>query len=230
MLRRFPLLPVLPALPVLLGVACLGTPQPDPPNIDPSRVFGYGTLGPPTVLITGEPGAVTPAEATLRIYDLDLEEPAVDVVPRSDGSFEVEVPGAQGDELRLQVTLDEERGTPIDVLIATDRVELASRPLADCLTTSPALEAPVPAGGRATIRLVNGCAQPVAVSRIAVRRPAAPFGAVSPAAPVELPAGGELPIVVEHPAGVDDLAEEILLVEISGPLPDRRPVTLSGTP
>jgi len=230
MLRR---LSTVPALLLLLAASCLGTPQPDPPNvigIDPSRVLGSGTDGPPTVWIRGEPGAVTPADALLRIYSLDREDPAVDVTPEPDGSFSVEVPGQPYGEFRLQVTLDEDRAPPVDVVVETDYVQLAARPLAGCLTTSPAGEAPVPVGGRTTVRLVNDCVQPVAVARIAMRRPAAPFVVISPSAPVDVPAGGSLPIVVEHPAGADDFGEDVLLLEVSAPLPDRRPVTLIGTP
>ena len=80
MLRR--ILTLLVVL-VLLPLGCLGTPQPDPPNINPAHIFGFGTLGPPTVQIRGEAGAVVPADVLLRIYSLDRTEPPVERDPRA---------------------------------------------------------------------------------------------------------------------------------------------------
>jgi hypothetical protein len=218
---------------VLLPLGCLGTPQPDPPNIDPAHIFGFGTLGPPTVRILGEEGAVVPADVLLRIYSLDQTEPPVDVTPAPDGSFDIEVPGLPDEEFRLQALRDGERSLPLDVVVVTTGtglVQPAPRPLADCLWTSPELETTVPAGGRATIRLRNDCVDPVVVSRIAIRVPVSPFAVVSPTAPADLPAGAELPIVVEYVPLAGDPDEEILLLETSAPLADRRPITLVGTP
>jgi hypothetical protein len=230
MLRR--MLTVL-ALVVVLP-ACLGTPQPDPPNavgVDPAHLFGYGTDGPPTVLIQGEAGAVYPADAVLRIWSLDREEPVVDVTPAPDGSFAVEVPGEIGGEFRLQALFDGDRSLPVDVVVdGIDRVSLALRPLADCLTISPEWETTVGPGGEATIRLRNDCAGPVVLSRIAIRTPVAAFAVVSPTTLDALPVGAELPIVVEYVYSVGVPDEEILLIEISSPIFDRRPITLLGTP
>jgi hypothetical protein len=226
------LLRMLTVLALVLGLpACLGTPQPDPPNIDPSHLFGYGTDGPPTVLIQGEAGAVQPADVVLRIWSLDREEPAVDVTPAADGSFSVEVPGEIGGEFRLQALQDEVRSLPVDVVVdGVDRVSLAPRPLADCLTASPEWETTIGPSGQTTIRLRNRCAEPVILSQIAIRTPVAAFAVVSPTTLEPLPAGEELPIVVEYVYAVGVPQEEILLIDVSAPVRDRRPITLIGTP
>jgi hypothetical protein len=218
---------------VLVLPACLGTPQPDPPNmvVDPSHLFGYGTDGPPTVLIQGEAGAVQPADVVLRIYSLDREEPAVDVTPAPDGSFSVEVPGEIGGEFRLQALLDGDRSLPVDVVVdGVDRVSPAPRPLTDCLTVSPEWETTMGPGGEATIRLRNDCAEPVVLSRVAIRTPVSAFAVVSPTTLEALPVGAEQPIVVEYVYAVGVPDEELLLVEVSAPVRDRRPITLRGTP
>ena len=237
MSQRMLTLLALLALLVLLPLGCLGTPQPDPPNIDPGHVFGWGTLGPPTVLIQGEAGAVVPSDAVLRIWSLQQQDPPADVTPAPDGSFSVEVPGNVGEEFRLQSRLDGDRSVPVDVVVVGEGPGLvapAPRPLADCLRTSPALETTVPAGGRAVVRLRNDCAEPVVVSRVALRAPVSPFSVISPfvvpTAPMDLPVGWVMPIVVEYSPAAGGPDEEILLIETTLPVVDRRPITLVGAP
>ena len=58
----------------------------------------------------------------------------------------------------------------------------------------------------------------------------APFVVVSPHAPMDLPAGWVMPIVVEYLPVASAPAEELLLLETSSPVVDRRPITLVGTP
>ena len=228
MLRRFPTL--LPAILLLAG--CLGTPQPDPPNVfgvDPDRLRSWPSDG-PTVRIEGRAGAVYPPEASLRIYPLDRTEAAVDVTPDADGSFSVDVAGAYGEQFRLQVRLGEDRASPLDIIVDVDRVLLPERPLADCLTTTPGPVASLVPGEQATIQVVNECSAPVSLSRIEPRTPDAPFFVVSPTAPVDVPSGGRLPVVVESLLAPGESGEELLLLEISAPQPDRRPITVVGLP
>jgi hypothetical protein len=219
---------------VLVAVGCIGTPQPDPPNVvpevDPEHIFGTPTDG-PTVLIEGDEGAVTPEGATLRIYSLQREDLPVDVTPDASGAFSVWVPGEPGEEFRLEARLEDLRSAPVDVVVLEDiegPVVPAARPLADCLLTSPESYLEVPEDGRATVEVINGCGGPVTLSRIAVRVAASPFAVVSPAAPIDVPDGGRQPIVVEYAPGPGDRPEEVLLIDISAPAVDHRPITLVG--
>ncbi len=216
-----------PALiPTLLAAACIGTPQPDPPNVDPDRLFTTGERG-TSVLLVGGAGAVEPAGASLRIANLETGDPVVAVAVGEDGAFSAVVEILGSDELRLWAVAGEERSEPVDIVLS-DPVVRAPRPLAECFRTRPALEAFVEEGRDLALELVNDCDEPLGLSRASLREPDAPFS-VGPA-PGAIEAGGSAILVVAFAPVAAEPAEAILIVEVDAPVADRRPVTLVGRP
>ncbi len=80
-----------------LAAACVTTPLPLPPSLDPGRVTARGSYG-PTVVVAGGPGAVDGA-GEVRVTRVG--EPVDGTIPEwqevpvaADGSFEAEVAGS----------------------------------------------------------------------------------------------------------------------------------------
>lgn len=211
-------------LPLLLW-GCVGTPQPDPPNLDPHLV-DLGTERGGEVTLIGSPGAVTPAGATLHITNLDSDLPPVVVAPAPDGSFSTAIPGAADDELRMQVRHEDRRSIPRDVLVLEDGLQLAVRPLADCFTTEPHLELAAPLSGTVDVTLVNDCDEALEISRVEPRTAGSGLSVI--AAPGEVPPGSSATVTLELSPPWSEGSEEILLIEVAAPEPDRRPITFSA--
>jgi hypothetical protein len=213
-------------LSAVLGTACVGTPQPDPPNVvmDPDQVYSdlpnYGGLE-----LHGRAGSVDPPGSIVRIHDLESDDPPVDATVAADGSFDAEVPGSIGDEVRLQAIFEDARSAPLDLLVDFDGAGPAPRPLADCLTTTPGLELDVPAGPAATLEIRNDCTGAATLASVSLRYDPSPFSIVD--APADVPEGEAATVTLEYDPGLG-IEEEILMIEVSGPEADRRPVTLWG--
>ncbi len=218
-------------LTLALAAACIGTPQPDPPNVDIDKTLieGSRSRGDEEVTLSGLPGAIVPSGALLRITNLDRLDPPVVVWSESDGSFGVTVPGEAGDELRLRAGLSGGSSAPVDIVLNDLGVSLAPRPLAHCLIAEPDLVARVDAGEPLSIRVTNSCGQTVTLSRIELRRPGELFSVVGPATPADVADGAWVEVTVTFSGGTS-AEEEVLLIESSAPEIDRRAVTLAGLP
>jgi hypothetical protein len=212
-----------------LGAGCSISPKPEPPAVKPKVEMGSVVTKPTNsfgnCVVAGDPGAVDTVGATVRIYNLDNDQPAVEGIVKQDGSFEIEVFLADGDELRLEVIAEVGRSEPIDV-IATQcgaKLVLSTRALADCLVLTPAAELDL-ANGQ-SVEVANHCAANVQIEAPLARRAASGLlagqGAVWPAV---LPSGSSVQVQVSFQSvGV---AEEILFIEASSPQHDRRPITV----
>lgn len=215
-----------PIAPVVLLAGCLGTPQPDPPNLDPDLLATGGERG-EDVMVIGGPGAVSPGGASLHLANLETADPVVVVAVGEDGAFSALLSATYADELRLWAVAGGDRSEPVDVVL-TEPIGLAPRPLAACFRSEPALAAVVAEGRELTVVLVNECDETVSVSRASLREPDAPF-TVGPA-PASIEPGGRADLAVSFAPPSADPAEAILLVEVDAPEHDRRPVTLFGSP
>jgi len=210
---------------------CIATPQPNPPNIvvtiDGDEVYSELTNW-GGVDILGNPGAIDPPEAVLRVYDVDGSGPSVDVAVEADGSFHAEVDGLYGDEFRLQAILEDDRSEALDLIVDTDGSRPAPRPLSACVTTEPGTWLEVPAGGSAPVELRNDCDEAVTVESVALRFDPTGFSIVR--APAALPARSVDVVEVGFAEG-QAMTEDLLLIELSAasvPEVDRRPITLVG--
>ncbi|MEM9191376.1 MAG: hypothetical protein AAGF12_19550 [Myxococcota bacterium] len=226
------------------AAACVGTPQPDPPNFDPDQVYVGVPVGPPSggVSLLGRPGSaeggdmgftsLTATEPTTEVEtlvwsaNLDVATPTQVVVAEDDGSFEIFGVGSLGDEVRIQVRGPGGDAPPVDVVLDIG-VPPAPRPLSDCLTASPPLELFL---GRAEapgqqlqgqIRIQNDCAEEVSLTT-AMRVPTPSLEIV--AAPTRLQPGSSGSVQLRWTAG--EPLDDVLLIEVSAPIRDRRPITL----
>ena len=215
-------------LTLALLVGCAVSPQPTPPNLDPQRIMGTGgpeAVSQPTVL--GAAGSVDPAEGAVVLTNLDRDVAPVAEPVRADGSFIVTVPGAITDELRVQVRSGDVRSEPLDIVSIDGEVYMeAERPLAGCFTVDPPWELDfgvVRGTERRAIELRNDCPDRVEVSP-RFRMGSTAFSLEGMPTGVDAGARVEVTIVANAPAGAID--EETLLIEVSAPMEDRRPITL----
>ncbi len=232
------LCPAALALAALVTAGCALRPQPEPPadaRLDTGKLFAdpseQAGLQEAPGLIHGTAGAVDPPGAVVRVYNLDRADDPVDAVVREDGSFDVELEIVQGEEVRLQVHHGSVRSTPVDLVIG-DRGQtpaLSVRPLSACLLLTPALEAelgdPDPAAAlETTVSVTNRCDHAVSFEEPRLRRPAAGLDLPGLADwPATLGPGAQTTLRVRYQG---EGVEEILFVEASAPVRDRRPVTL----
>ncbi len=218
----------------LPGCSQVVSPKPEPPanepTVNPEGLIGHlSTNGPDPVGISGDPGAVKPAGATVRVYNLDTADLPVQTTVASDGSFFAQIALNPGNELRVELVADGVRSKPLDLTIATaDKTQpvVSVRPLADCLILEPALE--LDAARTGAIHVHNGCSVDVQIVAPTVRLPinGVSIGA-SGSWPAQLAPSTDLDVtVVFRPS--DGTTEEIVFVEASGPQHDRRPITVFG--
>jgi hypothetical protein len=164
------------------------------------------------VLVFGDVGAA-PGHVTVIGVDLDREEPALAGTTARDGSFLLELPGREGDVLRLHTEEDGRRSEPIDVLAALGpptRVE----PLAPCLRLPLALELP------AVLELVNDCDEDAVIDAVRLRAPSAIV--LEDASPFVVPPGETARIALS----ASSAADEVVLIELSAPAAERRAVSV----
>lgn len=207
-----------------LLTACIGSPQPDPPSLDAERVFDVGTRG-GEIEIQGREGAVSPPGAEIRITNLDTDRPPVTATAEPDGSFLTSIFVDGNDELRFQVRHDSQRSQPQDLLVGEARSGDAPRPLAHCLRTEPELEMSLGAAAdRASLDVINDCDATVVVADIGPRTEASGVTVIDGPTEIEAGASSTITMSLDPPWGAG--SEEVLVIEISSPEPDRRPVTL----
>jgi hypothetical protein len=206
----------------------------------PAEQLDFAKIGGPEVqpamnVITaiGQPGAGPPGHV-LRVTNLDDVQAPSDVVIADDGSFEISVPGENGDELRFHTRDGRERDEPIDV-IWNYGFTLSER--IDCVTLTPPLQRDyglVEVGGTPVINTVvlrNECAETVQVTAVRFRTAAGDysFEASNPVPPVDVvPDDTRAWYVVFSPAQIGD-SESIVFVEVTTPEgADRYPITVFG--
>jgi hypothetical protein len=221
-----------PALLALGLAACSVNPVPEPPaKPDTSGpIAADGCLQCDGAILLS--GSATNADVIWAV-NLDRQEPPSVADIAADGSFVVAIGATTGDELRIQARRDEVRSDPRDYLVPDqgDLVAVA-RPLFDCLPAPLELELGTVAIGAppatSTIDLVNGCGDAVTLAAIGLRAPAPELVVSSSAPPVALADGASELVQIDFAPVLPGPREEILLVEITAPVPDRRAVTLLG--
>jgi hypothetical protein len=122
----------------LVSWGCVVSPIPEPPTINDERIWIELISTNPddpqasvdTAIIHGDPGAVTPGGALLRVVNLELTETVREINVEDDGSFSVALSGGPRDMFRLRAFAFDLWSRAVDVL-APD-------------VTGPALPAPLP--------------------------------------------------------------------------------------
>ncbi|MDI1451058.1 hypothetical protein [Polyangium sp. 6x1] len=216
--------------------ACIVSPQPTPPG-EPTLLADLISPGGPmdmseTVRFVGEPGAVTPPEGDVVVTDLDTTELPTVLPVAADGSFDITVPGAATHEFRVEIVgPGGGRSKPVDLVLnaAATAFEPGPRPLADCLLLDPALSVSFDgAGDTKNIVVRNECADELSFLAPRLRRGAAAFGFL-PTEPFLLAPGGETTVTVDASAQANERVD-VLFLETTGAVRDRRPLTLFVIP
>jgi hypothetical protein len=225
-----------------MACTCALNPIPVPPNLRLEDVNGepMGELCPAcdpgegSVALEGGAGAVTPGGATVWAVNLDGTSPPVEVTAAPNGSFSLEIDanygiidaGGLSEEYLLQIGTVDETSLPMAVRVDLSTTELvaASRPLGDCFGVIPQLQ--LSNGRQHNIALINNCAETISFSSIGLRVPH-PSIALSPG-PTSLALGERQTVTVDFATAGPGPHEEVLLLEISAPVIDRRAVLLRG--
>ncbi|MDQ3036111.1 MAG: hypothetical protein M3Y87_27160 [Myxococcota bacterium] len=219
---------VLSAL-LLIGLvsSCVGTPQPNPPSLDPSQIGSTRSTQ-----LLGLSGAIDPPGAELWITPLDtLGDPQV-IVSNADGSFAA-MP-LEGELQRMQPRLSLEgseevlRGPIVDVRVSpVDGVSFPALAL-PCWRMPIEQRAPDTAVGSATelvIEITNDCGEPVVVTGAAPRRPSDFTVAETP---TEIAAGARGTLRVQFAPSAEGVREEVVFVDLGSPAIERRAVSIYG--
>jgi hypothetical protein len=229
--------PLLTLLVYLTSLSSCGiNPVPEPPSVEPldPPATETITLAPDMLMSTidvdvvGAPGSAEPGAQIWAVNIDDTKAPVLADV-QADGSFALTVQGFANDEVRLQVRSGQRRSEPVDVVIPVEAgpAVLVARPLAACLSLTPASELvlPLPTGSQppsASILIENRCGAEASITDVRLRVPTDAFALEAP--DVTVPAGGSTLVTVRAYGAPG--SEEILLIQIGTPDVDRRPVTL----
>lgn len=221
---------------LLLEQACNVSPRPEPPSakqppyVDVDQVDIVpcgGSCDTNGISIKASSGAVSDPDAKGWIVNLDRLEPPILFDVNQDGGFAVGVEASVGDEIRIQFRRDDLRSDPIDFVVSSDSqspIEPSQRVLSPCLMLEPATHLGVASSTVASLRVQNDCAEPVEVTRVAMRLPGTPYALRSSAGPFTIAAGGTDTVEVELTEATAD--DAILFIEVDVPAYDRRPITL----
>jgi hypothetical protein len=218
---------------LLLG--CTISPVPSPPVDQPDLdEDGLGINNPETevdldsyVTITAAPGTVDPAEGVVVLTNLDTTDLPSQVAVRDDGSFSIAVVAEGLQVLRLQVLGAETRSEPVDLALDANASGFSVvTPVLECLQIEPArwvgLES---AEDSRSIALRNECDETVQIDPPALRRGQAGFSfAATSALEIE---PGETTFITVNANGVGAEIEDVLLLDIVAPEPERRALTIS---
>ncbi len=214
-----------------LGVGCIVSPQPSPPfevafEGDRIGLTGGIELTSNVVGFHAEPGTVDPPEGEVIVTNLDAtDSPSVAKV-QLDGSFDVAVPGQPGQRFRFQAKVGDARSEPFDLAVdSTGSVVSAVTPTSACLTIAPAAWAAFDGAGDArSLVIKNTCGETASIDTPQLRRGRAGF-TFSPTDAIDL-ADGETATLTVVAGGASEL-EDVLLLDVAGPAPELRAITLT---
>lgn len=193
-------------------VACAPPPPPDPPRI--AAIELTPTLADHVLVL----GTLHAAEPGLDVFGVSLERasPPARGFVAADGSFLLEVPGVEGDVLRIQT---EEAGlgsAPVDVIAAFGPAVEAA-PELPCLRVPGAIHLE---GASGTVELTNECEQAIAIESIALRATAPlELGAAAQA----IAPGGSLVLELTR---TGEALDAVVIVHVSAPARDRRAISV----
>jgi hypothetical protein len=183
------------------------------------------SLGATTVTILGGPGAVSTADATVSVTNLDSTAPAERVSVAADGSFEATIEAAVGNEVRIMAWHDHLASEPVDARLAADGFVSIDRS-GLCWHVEPLTHVWFVDTTTASVSISNACDAELVLSRVAPRREPGAFSVADP--PERIAAGAEAAFTVAYSPSGAPLDEEVLLIEAAAPEAARRPLTLVG--
>jgi hypothetical protein len=218
----------------LCALGCSGprdaTPLPEPPALNPDRIGITVGLIPATttIWITAAPNAA-PANALVRVTNLESTGPTISTTAMANGSFEIRVPGEVGDELRFQALVGAERSPPIDLIYVNEAptgFRMSARH--SCVSLSPGFELLFASAGSQELTLRSTCAGTLSVANPRQRRPLAAFS-LETALPLDVSAGGTGSLSVAFSGATAAEVEDTLFVDVTNDgVTLRYPITLAA--
>jgi hypothetical protein len=206
------------------------TPLPEPPALNPDKIgISVGLIpASDTIWISAEASAA-PANAIVRVTNLESNGPAVATTATSSGAFQIQVPGGVGDELRFQVLVGEQRSAPVDLIYENGTPNAFTKsPRYACVSLSPGFELLFPSAGSQDLTLRSACSGTLVVSNPRQRRPTAAFS-LSTTLPLDVSAGGTGSLSVAFSGAVGAELEDTLFVDLtSDGTTLRYPITLAA--
>lgn len=220
------------ALALVLGAACVVSPQPLPPNHDPPVIpiiditqISISDDGLGNVTITGAPGAVT-GESTLSSRGPSDPADVATADVGEDGSFELTAPSDPANLYRIEAELDGELSDPLDLSLvdAADGAGLVMRadpPLGGCLTVDPSLvfdAESTPIGGTSSfaVEATNGCDIDVDLTPLSLAFADRGF-VLDEVAPVSIPAGSVRALSLHFTPTSSGAKEDLLVIGVTDP-------------
>lgn len=209
---------------------CVVSPQPSPPDIVfDGELVGLSRGVELVAAVAGfeaAPGTVDPATGVVVVTNLDNASAPSFAEVRPDGSFVLAVPGFAGQRFRFQAKDGDARSQPFDLRLSSagdTALGLPAQP--GCLVLTPRswirLDGP---GDARSIVVGNQCPDAVSIAPPRLRRGLAGF-TFSAASAIQLAPGAIATITVHASAGSEP--EDLLLLDVTAPVPARRAVTLT---
>jgi hypothetical protein len=207
----------------LAAVRCgpsVATPMPEPPSIDGRKIAPTpdvitGLAEPHALALTGDPGAVTPG-SLVRVTNLDDTGAAVTAQADADGGFELSVFVRNGDELRFQAVEDDRRSVPVDLVYTQVELadELTPSPRHPCVVLQPGLELRYDDVGPSPLRVLNDCAEPLALTDPRLRLDTGEFQ-LEGQLPLVIPPASEATLDVTLLEPSPPAREDVLFLDLS---------------
>ncbi len=217
------------------------TPMPEPPSLvdlshvgPPQMEVVTAQTGPQPRMIEGSAGAV-PANAVVRVTNLDGTDAAYATTARDDGSFDLALLVAFGNELRFEWLRGQEHSThPVDAFFAhvpgdNVKFQLEPSPRFDCLHLTPAyvLDFGAVATTPLPVAVQNTCASDVSLDAPVLRRGAQGFQTTAAAQTIAPSSSAMLSVAYARTSAT--AAEDTLLFNVTNAgATIRYPVTLSA--
>ena len=218
------------------------TPMPEPPSLIDPTLLGAPTgseampvaVSPGVYDIEGGPHAA-PANATVRVTNLDTMSVAISTKSKADGHFVISVAVDYGNELRFEWLQGDKRSEPTDVLFLQQGVSdfrLQPSPRFECVKLTPGLllDFATTSADTLTLQIENQCASDLSLGASTLRRGLPDF-ILPTGTPGAYPPGNVASISVSHVAAGTGPVEDTLFVPLSqGGTTIRYPITLSARP
>lgn len=198
--------------------ACSATPVPEPPDLQPD-VHLFNTEGAADTIASGygaelhgDAGAACPS-CSLRITDIDTQQPTVTTTVAADGSFRVMVPGlAEGHWLRIETLAADRGATTLDVVFTAVGVTVPELP--NCIRATPQVELTFSGSGAAQtrqIQLTNSCSSVITVTNAHLRLGSRGYQTI--AVPTSIDPGAQASITVDGAAASGIAVEDHLVFD-----------------
>jgi hypothetical protein len=166
----------------------------------------------------------------VRITNLDRDTNVAAVNASAQGAFEAVIGVSDGQELRFEWVLGDERSAPADALFVrpdpTLAYELVPSPRFECVRLTPAFALELASDATLPLAIENACDEPVSLTNLRTRLGLSDF-TFPDAVPAEIASGTSQSIDVAFQRSAPGLREDVMLIDVTlGAETIRYPITL----